>query len=97
MKHTEGIDPATGEYFYREHKKRKPPQQHFQLDFENCVSQLEGKVTNERLNAIVEMLGAMNKLRALGCLPDNHYRRLQRQINSKAQQAVARFKKQQKI
>ena len=93
MKAIEGINPRTGEYFYREPRKPKPRPPEFTLDFENSRSQLEGIVSPERMESIIKMISARNSLRDLGCLPDNHLRKLNRQITLKAVQAIAKHRK----
>jgi len=92
--HTEGIDSHTGEYFYRENRKPKPQPQ-FHLNFDSPVSQIGKLVSPEWMERILQMIHHKERLRELGCLPDNWQRKLETQITRKAESAMAKFRKEQ--
>ena len=93
-RYTEGLDPHTGEYFYKDTPKPRP-QNMFVLDFENPRTQLEGKCSPAWVERIVEMVHHMDRLRSLGVLPTNYHRRVKKQITLKAASAVRKFKSDQ--
>jgi len=91
--YTEGIDPKTGEYFYREHKRNGSRPTPFMLDFINPRQQLTGLCSEVWIARIEDMILHKKALKMLGVLPDNYERRVERQINLKAVTAMARFRK----
>jgi hypothetical protein len=91
---TEGIDLRTGEYFYREHRKSKPPRQEFELDFNQHIgAQLEGKCAVDDCILLVKLNNCRRALESHGCLPGNRDRAVQRQIVLKARRAIAKHRK----
>ena len=94
MRPTEGIDPRTGEYFYREPRKSRPPEPQLWLDFDQSFRPQIGLVVSEEaIRKLEAMREAYHVLHAGGCLPGNRYRQLQRQINLKAAAAIRRHNK----
>jgi hypothetical protein len=94
MKITEGIDPRTGEYFYREHKPRKPREPEFELDFGKHIGeQLTGKCSVEDVILLVKLNNSRRSLERHGCLPGNRDRAVQKQITLKARAAIRKFNK----
>lgn len=91
--YTEGIDPHTGEYVYRERRRTKPQPPQFVLDFENTRTQLEGKCSPEWVDRIVMMIRHLEALHLLGVIPERYERRIGKQITLKAISAMAKFRK----
>ena len=93
-RYSEGINPHTGEYFYREHKKPAPRKPEFELDFNQPLGrQLAGRVFPADESNIRELNRARQCLLIHGCLPGNRDRAVQKQITLKARRAISKYNK----
>lgn len=96
-KFSEGINPHTGKYFYREHKKtvrQSEPEQ-----FDNTVSfheQIGDRLPIETRRRFEASREAFNVLEHNGFLPDRRGRATWRHIVTRLNSAISRHNKQQK-
>jgi hypothetical protein len=94
MKITQGINPRTGEYYYREHRKPTPRVPEFELDCDQHIGeQLTGKCSVEDVILLVKLNNSRRSLERHGCLPGNRDRAVQKQITLKARAAIRKFNK----
>lgn len=92
---SEGTDPHTGEYFYREHKK--PVRQPVPEQFDNTVSfhdQVGDRLPIETTRRFEAFREAFNVLEHNGLLPDRRGHATWRHIVTRLNSAISRHIKQ---
>jgi hypothetical protein len=94
MKHYTPYFEADGSYNERHHPKRSPRPPEFCLDFSKTMAdQLDGKVLLSHLVMLEHLRLAYWVLKDNGVLPDNHARRLEKQITMKAERCIRTYNK----